>query len=181
VFNHLQVVGVTTSNKTANHIMEDIGKHSYNYFVEGVRDDQSFRIIGDDTNIYVRVKHESTDHHREMIHWFGVGKEFLPCFESFYKTQPARILGIYSEVLTKKNVMVPLEVLLLKEQTYADVSILDEDSDANHLREDACVVEIESWLNDTMGKFIDEYVLGRNTDATNRIQTDTEEIMVDPL
>ncbi|KAK3579611.1 hypothetical protein CHS0354_016517 [Potamilus streckersoni] len=51
------------------------------------------------------------------------------------------------------------------------------DNLTNHLPlEDACVVEMESWLNDNMNKFIDEYELGRNTDATNRIQIETEEM-----
>ena len=43
------------------------------------------------------------------------------------------------------------------------------------------MVEMEYWFNDTMDKFIDEYVLGRNTHATNRIQIDTEEMIVTPL
>ncbi|KAL3874196.1 hypothetical protein ACJMK2_037242 [Sinanodonta woodiana] len=46
---------------------------------------------------------------------------------------------------------------------------------------EACMVEMESWFNDTMDKFIDEYVLGRITHATNRIQIDTEEIIVTQL
>ncbi|KAK3576251.1 hypothetical protein CHS0354_027050 [Potamilus streckersoni] len=40
---------------------------------------------------------------------------------------------------------------------------------------------MKSWLNDTMDKFIDEYVLGRNTDATNRMQIDTEVMMVSTI
>ncbi|KAL3859253.1 hypothetical protein ACJMK2_009480 [Sinanodonta woodiana] len=43
------------------------------------------------------------------------------------------------------------------------------------------MVEMESWFNDTLDKFIVDYVLGRNTHATNRIQIDTEETNATPL
>ncbi|KAK3603892.1 hypothetical protein CHS0354_042902 [Potamilus streckersoni] len=52
-----------------------------------------------------------------------LAKEFLPQLDFLYKTQPTHILDTYSEELTKKNIVVPLEVLPLNEQRY--VSILD--------------------------------------------------------
>ncbi|KAL3836462.1 hypothetical protein ACJMK2_021894 [Sinanodonta woodiana] len=351
VFDRLQVVGVTTSYQTANRITEDIGKHCYNAIVEGVRCGQPFRIIGDNINVSVGVKHERTDHHGVMLNWFGSAAilqtksfdemphdiqgqakdlqyyHFIPSdqderrLKSDYRLQSSHIKGSKgvpssSEELTKKNVVVPLEVLPLNEQKYADVvSILDKYESAveeiytvagqdklpvhiggdqltrerftggkglrsgcltemeklNHLypitfemwhtamnvstvifkclyREEsfdqgtinaerirlnrktvnadvknhydhdkdftvlfikgyiveavcdyfgletltdiptnhsppieAFMVEMEAWFNDTMDKFIDEYVLGRNTDATKRIQIDTEEMIVTPL
>ncbi|KAL3879166.1 hypothetical protein ACJMK2_031475 [Sinanodonta woodiana] len=83
-------------------MIADIGKHCYNALVEGVRNGQPFRIIGDIINVSVEALYD----------YFGL------------------------ETLT------------------------------------ACMVEMESWFNDAMDKFIDEYVLGRNTDATKRIQID---------
>ena len=46
VFDRLQVLGVTTSYKTALSVMEEIGNYNYNEIVKGVKEDASFRIIG---------------------------------------------------------------------------------------------------------------------------------------
>ncbi|KAL3880276.1 hypothetical protein ACJMK2_032525 [Sinanodonta woodiana] len=47
-------------------------------------------------------------------------------------------------------------------------------------RAEGCMVEMESWFNDTMDKLIDIYVVDRNTDATKLLQIDTEEMIVTP-
>ena len=71
VFDRLQVLGVTTSYKTALSVMEEIGNYNYNEIVKGVKEDASFRIIGDNCNLKVGVKYERGQHHGNMYNWFA--------------------------------------------------------------------------------------------------------------
>jgi hypothetical protein len=51
--------------------MEHIGNHNYDEIIKAVKEEKSFRIIGDNCNLKVGVKHERDQRHGTMYNWFA--------------------------------------------------------------------------------------------------------------
>lgn len=67
MFDRLQIMGVTTSYTGASRIIDEVGKHNHDEFVDFVRDGGKLRLIGDNINIHVGVKYERLNHHSNML------------------------------------------------------------------------------------------------------------------
>ncbi|KAK3102170.1 hypothetical protein FSP39_009302 [Pinctada imbricata] len=71
VFDRLNVMGITGSYASANRLVEEIGKHHQDRVVDKIKDGFPIRIIGDNLNVKLGVRHERGDYHGTMYNWFS--------------------------------------------------------------------------------------------------------------
>lgn len=71
VYDRLAVVGVTTCFQGAGRLVDEIGKHNYDAVIQSLKNGNPFRLIGDNINISVGVKHERSNAKGTMYNWFA--------------------------------------------------------------------------------------------------------------
>lgn len=72
VYDRLAVVWVTTCFQGAGRLVDEIGKHNYDAVIQSLKNENPFRLIGDNINISVGVKqaYERSNAKGTMYNWF---------------------------------------------------------------------------------------------------------------
>ena len=72
VYDRLQPLGVTLSHSVMLRSMEGISGHFNSELVDSIRAGQTYRIVGDNINFQVGVKHgRRGKDNKHMVYWFG--------------------------------------------------------------------------------------------------------------
>lgn len=71
VYDRLAVVGVTTCFQGAGRLVDEIGKHNYDAVIQSLKNENPFRLVGDNINISVGVKHERSNAKGTMYNWLA--------------------------------------------------------------------------------------------------------------
>lgn len=70
VYDRLAVVEVTTCFQGSGRLVDEIGKHNCDAVIQSLKNGNPFRLIGDNINISVGVKHERNAK-GTMYNWFA--------------------------------------------------------------------------------------------------------------
>jgi hypothetical protein len=71
VFDRMQPLGICLSNHQFVSILDDIGAHFNSTLIDSIKNGNRFRLVGDNVNTTIDVRHERKLKHRHMKHWFA--------------------------------------------------------------------------------------------------------------
>ena len=67
----MQPIGVSLSHSGTLHLVDLFRGHFNQKLIELVKKGKRLRLVGDNVDVVVGVKHERKDQHAHMVHWFG--------------------------------------------------------------------------------------------------------------